>query len=158
MYAILINVLFLLVVLLITQHILEIYTKKLTKKLITIYSFLAGLISIFFCMTFPFSINEGFIVDIRIVPFIIASLYGGPLVSVGLYLFIVLYRSIIGIDFGFWGTILNYSVMPLLTFIFRSVISLHLSSFAATVSDECFLSPSVDVRSDDFKSATSEIV
>ncbi|AZV42752.1 ATP-binding protein [Peribacillus asahii] len=117
MYAILINVLFLLVVLLITQHIIEIYTKKLTRKLIKIYSFLAGLISIFFCMTFPFSVNEGFIVDIRIVPFIMASLYGGPLVSVGLYVFIVLYRFVIGVDFGFWGTILNYSVIPLLTFI-----------------------------------------
>ena len=116
---ILINVLFLLVVLLITQHILEVYTKKLTKKIIIIYTFFAGLISIFFCMTFPLPVNGGFNVDIRVVPFIIGSLYGGPFASVGLYLFIVLYRFVLGFDLGFWGATINYVLIPILTFVFH---------------------------------------
>ncbi len=117
MKEILINALFLLVVLLITQHILGVYTKKLTRKSITIYTFFAGLITIFFCMTFPFSVNEGFIIDIRVVPFIIASLYGGPLASIGLYLFIIFYRLVLGLDLGFWGTTLNYGLVPILVFV-----------------------------------------
>lgn len=119
MNEILINVLFLLAVLLITQHILEVYTKKLTKNVITIYSFFSGLISIFFCMTFPFSVNEGFNIDIRVVPFMIGSLYGGPFASVALYVFIVLYRFVLGFDLGFWGTILNFGLIPILTFVFH---------------------------------------
>lgn len=119
MNEILINVLFLLVALLITQHILEVYTKKITRNVITIYTFFAGGILIFFCMTFPFPVNEGFNVDIRVVPFIIASLYGGPIASVGLYLFIILYRFVIGFDLGFWGTIINYGLIPILAFVFH---------------------------------------
>ena len=68
MSEILINVLFLLVILLITQHILEVYKKKITRKLISIYLLIAGSISIFFCMSFPLLLNEGFNMDIRIVP------------------------------------------------------------------------------------------
>lgn len=101
MNEILLNVLVLLVVLLITQHLLEVYPKNLSNKQVSIYTFLAGLVSIFFCMTFPLTVNEGFNIDIRIVPFIIASLYGGPITSVGLYLFIIVYRSFIGVDMGF---------------------------------------------------------
>ncbi|WP_102347694.1 ATP-binding protein [Bacillus sp. Marseille-P3661] len=113
MKEILINVLFLLVVLLVTQHILEVYTKRLTKKVVMIYAFFAGLISIFFCMTFPFHVSHGFNIDIRIVPFIIASLYGGPLTSFGLYIFIVFYRFILGVDLVLYGVVLNYALIPI---------------------------------------------
>lgn len=115
MEEILINMLFLFVVLLVTQHILEVHTKKFTKKSSRLFFFFAALISIFFCMTFPLSIQSQFLIDIRVVPFIIASLYGGPLVSVGLYLFIVLYRLSIGVDQGFYGTTLNYVIIPIVT-------------------------------------------
>lgn len=118
MNEILLNVLVLLVVLLITQHLLEVYPKNLSNKQVSIYTFLAGLVSIFFCMTFPLTVNEGFNIDIRIVPFIIASLYGGPITSVGLYLFIIVYRSFIGVDMGFWGTIINYGFIPFMTLLF----------------------------------------
>ncbi|MBB6446665.1 ATP-binding protein [Bacillus benzoevorans] len=118
MNEILINVLILLVVLLITQHLLEVYPKKLSCRHVSIYTFFAGLVAIFFCMTFPFTVNEGFNVDIRIVPFIIAGLYGGPIASVGLYLFIVFYRYLLGIDMGFWGTIINYGLIPFWTLLF----------------------------------------
>lgn len=115
MNEILINVLFLLVVLLITQHILEVYPQKVTRELVSIYSLVVGAISIFFCMTFPFPVNDGFNIDIRIVPFLIASLYGGPVVSFALYLFIVIYRLSIGIDLGFAGATINYLFIPILT-------------------------------------------
>lgn len=119
MNGILINVLFLFVVLFITQYILEVYPKKITRKLVTIYSFFIGLISIFFCMTFPFPVNDGFNIDIRVVPFILASLYGGPIASFGLYLFIVYYRFLLGIDPGFAGAIINYLFIPILTCVFH---------------------------------------
>lgn len=113
------NVLFLLVILFVTQHLIEVYPKRISRKNISIYSFLVGMVSILFCMTFPFPVNEGFNIDIRIVPFIISSIYGGPLVSLGLYVFIVAYRFAIGFDLGFWGTSLNYIIIPVLTLIFH---------------------------------------
>ena len=118
MNEILINVLFLLVVLLITQHVLEVYTKKPTKNFISTYTLISGLLAIFFCMSFPFAVNEGFNIDIRVVPLVISSLYGGPFVSAGLYVFIILYRFVIGFDPGFWGTTINYGLIPILTFAF----------------------------------------
>jgi len=118
MNEIMINVLILLVVLLITQHFLEVYPKKLSCKQVSKYTFIAGIVSIFFCMTFPFIGHEGFNIDIRIVPFIIAGLYGGPIASVGLYLFIVVYRFILGFDMGFWGTLINYGLIPFWTLLF----------------------------------------
>lgn len=119
MNEILINVLFLLVVLLITQYILEVYPKQITRKLVSLYSFFAGLFSIYFCMTFPFPVNDGFNIDIRIVPFLIASLYGGPIASFGLYFFIVIYRLSLGLDFGFAGATINYLFVPILISIFH---------------------------------------
>lgn len=119
MNEILINVLFLLVVLLFTQHILEVYPERIIHKQSSLYTFFAGIVSIFFCMTFPFPVNVGFNVDIRVVPFIIAGLYGGPLVSAGMYLFIVFYRFILGFDLGFWGTVINYGLFPFLTLLFH---------------------------------------
>ena len=52
MNEILINVLFLLVVLLITQHVLEVYTKKPKKSFISTYTFIAGMLSIFFTVDY----------------------------------------------------------------------------------------------------------
>ncbi|WP_071394671.1 ATP-binding protein [Bacillus tuaregi] len=117
MNEILINVLILLVVLLITQHVVEVWPRKITKRYTAIFALIAGLTAIFFCMTFPLPVNQGFIIDIRIVPFIIASLYGGPLTSLALYLFIVFYRFILGFDLGFWGSMINYAIIPLATWI-----------------------------------------
>ena len=114
MNEILINVLFLMVVLLVLSHIIETYTKKVVK----ISLFFISLISIYFCMTFPFPLSEEFNMDIRIVPFLIGSLYGGPFVSIGLYVCIVLYRFVIGFDLGFWGTIFNSGLIPIITFVF----------------------------------------
>jgi hypothetical protein len=48
------------------------------------------------CMTFPIPIGNGFIFDLRYIPFIIASLYGGFFVAIPLYLVLNVYRFIIG--------------------------------------------------------------
>jgi two-component system sporulation sensor kinase B len=66
-------------------------------------------LSIIICMTFPVSINKGYVLDFRFIPLIIAFIYGGY--RIGLYLSVLLigYRLAIGgVGFylgGLWMTI-----------------------------------------------------
>ncbi len=109
---ILINVLFLLVILFIVQ-LFESQAKNLTKKNRSFFVFLLSAVSIIFCMTFSISLSSQFHFDIRAVPFILGSLMGGPVVSAGLYLFIVIFRLFLGIDAGFYGAALNYGLLTI---------------------------------------------
>lgn len=69
------------------------YIKK-NKKLVVLFS----AITIILCMTFPIRLEIGFIFDLRYVPFIIASLFGGYRVALPLYIVINIYRLYIGGD------------------------------------------------------------
>ncbi|WP_100372027.1 LytS/YhcK type 5TM receptor domain-containing protein [Bacillus sp. FJAT-45037] len=57
--------------------------------------FISGL-AIIFCMLFPIPIGNGFIFDLRYIPFIIASLYGGFFIAIPLYILLNIVRFIIG--------------------------------------------------------------
>ncbi|WP_338448597.1 LytS/YhcK type 5TM receptor domain-containing protein [Niallia oryzisoli] len=115
---ILVNVLFLLVMLFLTQLFLEVYRKEFTKKDIKLFVFLSGLVSFIFFVFFPFSSNEGINYDIRVVPFIVASLYGGPLASFCLYICGFFVRLCLGINETSWITASIYALIPLLTILF----------------------------------------
>ncbi|MFC0471199.1 HAMP domain-containing sensor histidine kinase [Halalkalibacter kiskunsagensis] len=76
--------------------------------------FLIGVISvlsIILCMTFPFSPSPGFYFDFRQIPFIIGVLYGGRKVGFFLLITLLLYRGILGIDAGFYSSIIIYTMI-----------------------------------------------
>ncbi len=85
------------------------FRKKVTNKQIQkrIYSFLCGF-SLFICMTFPVSINEGYILDFRFIPLILVFLYGGFRSGLVLSILLIINRFTIGgIGFylgGLWMT------------------------------------------------------
>lgn len=82
-------------------------------KLLTLVS----CISIVSCMTFSEEIVQGYILDMRLVPFIIGSLYGGRKNSFYLLIVLLSYRFYLGGD-GFSVTILEYTcIFTLLWFL-----------------------------------------
>jgi sensor histidine kinase YesM len=70
-----------------------------------ILTVLMGL-SILLCMSFPAYVNSSVRMDIRIVPLLLGTLYGGLRTGVVLSAFIILYRLYLGVDMGFYTTIL----------------------------------------------------
>lgn len=115
---ILLNVLFILLVMFVTQHLLEWKGKKVSNKEKLIFIFFASLISIGFCMLFSISINDQYRYDLRAIPFIIGSLYGGPVVGVGLFLATMIFRLFIGINLGFLGAFLNLGLLTIIVCLF----------------------------------------
>nr|WP_304220037.1 ATP-binding protein [Fredinandcohnia onubensis] len=70
-----------------------------------VMSVLWGL-SIVLCMLFPMNIGETARIDLRIIPLLLGSLFGGFWPSIFLSLLIVLVRFYLGFDLGFYNTIL----------------------------------------------------
>ncbi|MBM7096788.1 HAMP domain-containing histidine kinase [Bacillus sp. H-16] len=88
----LINVLFLLTPLIMYLIFLEDTYPISSKKLMILLS----AFSMVLCMSFPITLEIGFIFDLRYIPFIIASLYGGVKVALPLYVILNIYRFFIG--------------------------------------------------------------
>lgn len=63
-------------------------------------------ISIFLCMSFPVSIGQNAHLDLRIIPLLFGTLYGGFWPGVFLTALIILFRLHFGISIGFYNTIL----------------------------------------------------
>lgn len=55
-------------------------------------------LSMILCMTFPIHLESGFIFDLRYIPFVILSLFGGHKLTLIVYLALNIYRFIIGGD------------------------------------------------------------
>ncbi|MFC5530527.1 sensor histidine kinase [Cohnella yongneupensis] len=80
----------------------------------TIMIVLLGL-SIVLCMTFPAYITSNIRMDIRIIPLLLGTLYGGWEIGAGLSAIIVLYRLFLGFDLGIFTTIATLAVtMPVI--------------------------------------------
>jgi signal transduction histidine kinase len=71
-----------------------------------ILSVLSGL-SILLCMSFPVHVTSEIRIDIRIVPLLLGTLYGGWRTGLVLSALIILYRLYLGGDLGFYTTILT---------------------------------------------------
>jgi two-component system, sporulation sensor kinase B len=68
-------------------------------------------ISIFFCMSAPVSINNGYILDFRYIPLMLAFLYGGFQIGLTLSILILVYRLyLIGVD-GFYFVLIVNSLL-----------------------------------------------
>lgn len=111
---ILMNVLFILVVLFMTLLLIEWKGKKSNKNLNSLFIFIPSLVTIIFCMSFSISLNDQYYFDLRAIPFIIGGLFGGPLVTIGLYVSIIIYRLFLGAQLGFFGAVINYGILTIL--------------------------------------------
>jgi sensor histidine kinase YesM len=80
---------------------------------------LSGLLglSILVCMSLPAYVNPNIHMDIRVVPLLLGTLYGGWRTGIVLSILIILFRFYLGVDFGFYTTVLTLLVcMPVFLF------------------------------------------
>jgi two-component system sporulation sensor kinase B len=82
-----------------------------------IFIALHGSFAVVFCMSFPFTVFPGYIYDLRILPFIIATLYGGLRSGLFVALVLLLYRYLIGGN-GFIVTCITYIPIFIFSVIF----------------------------------------
>lgn len=74
-------------------------------------------VSIVFCMSFPVDLGPDARLDLRYIPLIIGTLYGGFWSGVSLSVLIILYRLSFGISIGFYNTLLAlFFSMPVILF------------------------------------------
>lgn len=87
--------------------------------------------AIVLAMTFPIHITHDAHVDLRIVPLLLGTLYGGRKTGLALAVLILLYRLLIGIDPGFFTTAITLLVtMPAVLFFQTSFAALTKSGKA----------------------------
>lgn len=65
-------------------------------------------------MSFSISMNQSYLFDFRIIPYMLGALYGGPAVSMALLSILLAFRALIGIDVGLIAAIINYAPLVLL--------------------------------------------
>ncbi|RUS46666.1 sensor histidine kinase [Cohnella sp. AR92] len=74
-------------------------------------------VALVLCMTFPVHVTDQLSVDIRIVPMLLGTFYGGFETTLFLSLLILLYRSYLGMDGGFYATTLAvFMCIPIFMF------------------------------------------
>src|SRR3954468_18576814 len=81
-------------------------------------------ISIIFCMSFPVDFGENARIELRIIPLLLGTLYGGVWPGIFLSILIILYRLYFGISVGFYNTlfVLLFS-LPVILFFQKSFAS-----------------------------------
>lgn len=134
----------------------KIYFNK-KKSLITLLSAL----SMMLCMTFPIRLEFGLIFDLRYIPFIITSLFGGYSAVFPLYVVLNLYRLYIdgeGVFLSFLFSTLTFIVVPffhkyfiqfeskkriltagLITFLIFTLYQVHYSTFFESINKQFYI-------------------
>lgn len=74
-------------------------------------------VALVLCMSFPVQVTDQLTIDIRIVPLLLGTFYGGFETTMLLSLLILIYRSYLGIDDGFYATTLAvFMCIPIFIF------------------------------------------
>ncbi|MFC4598065.1 sensor histidine kinase [Cohnella hongkongensis] len=74
-------------------------------------------VALVLCMSFPVQVTDQLTIDIRIVPLLLGTFYGGVETTMFLSLLILIYRSYLGIDDGFYATTLAvFMCIPIFIF------------------------------------------
>jgi two-component system sporulation sensor kinase B len=94
------------------------FSNDKTQKLVI--SALWGL-SLIFCISFPASFGPDYRLDIRVIPLLMGTLYGGIRTGILLAALVILYRLYIGLDIGFYNTFFTIlSAVPVILFFQKS--------------------------------------
>lgn len=80
-----------------------------------------SMVGIALCMFFPYYDLDGAIYDLRIIPFLLAALYGGREVAASLFTGLLLVRFYIGFDPGFFVSAVHAFLLLLFTYHFSSL-------------------------------------
>ncbi|RSD29192.1 ATP-binding protein [Mesobacillus subterraneus] len=121
------NLIFILLTTFAFQYILVIRFTNLYMKFPKFLISLLSTIQILFCISFPMTGNENFIFDLRLIPVVVGGLYGGPIVSIILFVVVVLARIPIG-GSGVWVNFFNMLTVT----VFISYISIRFRAFSLT--------------------------
>lgn len=97
----LINLLFILILVLLGNMFLFSKNRIFTRA----HLFLSAAVLIILCIFLSVPIREGFYYDLRFIPFLLAGLYGGRRVTLGLAVLVIFARFTLGGD-GFWITLI----------------------------------------------------
>jgi len=74
-------------------------------------------VALVLCMSFPVQVTDHLTIDIRIVPLLLGTFYGGFETTLFLSVLILIYRSYLGIDDGFYSTTLAvFMCIPIFIF------------------------------------------
>ncbi len=114
----LLNVLFIIIPLYVYQILLVDLKKVNPSYRNHLITFLLS-VSIFLCLSFPVTVSEGIIFDLRQIPLIIGSLYGGYIIAIPLYLIANFYRFIINGD-GVWISLAATTIIVIFVPLIRS--------------------------------------
>lgn len=106
--ALFLNLWFVFTLFFIYYHFIE-KSKENSLNKITLLSI--SVLSIILCMTFSIGTVDGFIFDLRPLPLIIGTLYGGRRVGLSLVLVIIIYRSYLGIDTGLIASLIIFPIV-----------------------------------------------
>ncbi|KOP82516.1 ATP-binding protein [Cytobacillus solani] len=101
MNGLLINLLFILIFVLLTNMLLLHKNKFIQSSVWNFYFVFIICTLIVICLQLSVSVGHGFIYDLRFVPFLLGGLYGGKRITIGLGIFLLTIRFILGGD-GFW--------------------------------------------------------
>jgi two-component system sporulation sensor kinase B len=113
----LINLLGLLLSLLVFQFFMnKLYLNRFQTQTIT---FVTLTLSILTCMLFPVKIPDGFVFDLRLIPFIIGCFYANKLTIYWTIVLIITVRLLHGVDHS-WFAIVNIILFYFITWFFRS--------------------------------------
>lgn len=77
------------------------------------------------CMSFPFSMGSGFIFDLRAIPFILGSLYGGAKIYLFVMTVITLYRAYLGGAGFYTQLVVGVVLFPLFFYLIPRFIHFH---------------------------------
>jgi two-component system, sporulation sensor kinase B len=95
---------------------------KSGRNRVVIMTFLWAL-SILLCMSFPVIFGSNARLELRVIPLLLGTLYGGLWPSIFLSTLIILYRLYFGFDIGFYNTVLVLSfTVPIMLFLQKSFI------------------------------------
>lgn len=129
---------------------LIIFENKLTVRINYIFILLLTSFSMILCMTYPINLEIGSIFDLRYIPFVIASLFGGYIIAFPLYVVINIYRFFLGgegVLFSFYFSTVIFMIIPYLSHKFNQMESRKrifiavVSSFFTMVLYLCTLIP-----------------
>ncbi|MGF2614695.1 hypothetical protein FZC84_17600 [Rossellomorea vietnamensis] len=115
--------------------------KDFYRKNYKLLIFLTFSVVIILCIRFSTSLSEGLIWDLRDIPLVFGTIYGGPLVGAGLYAVTVLYRLSLG-GMGIYTTILGNGAEVLAAILlYKSYHSLSFSKKLITGTGLTLISP-----------------
>lgn len=121
------NLIFILITTFVFQYVIIYKFKTLYQKHAKPLIVLLAGTQIVFCMTFTLMFNSHFMFDLRLIPVVVGGLYGGPIVSILLFMIVDLVR----IPMGGNGVWVNFFNMLTVT-VFISYISLKFRNFPLT--------------------------